>query len=309
MSSKIEENLHQGAVQELHTVNDWVRWSATQMNKADVFFGHGTDNAWDESAQLIFWVLGIPWDRAEQYLNARLTIDERNAVLELLNKRIEQRLPVPYITGESLFYGMLFYVNEHVLIPRSPIAELIDARFQPWLASEPKRILDLCAGSGCIGITCASVFDSAEVVLSDISQAALNIAQKNILRHDSDTQIVTIQSDAFARLVSQRFDLIVCNPPYVGAQEMAQLPEEYRAEPELALASGQDGLDLVRRILVQASQHLTDNGILVLEVGNSWSAMEDAFPNVPFIWLDFERGGYGVTVLNKEQLDRYFTVP
>lgn len=291
-------------LEDLHTVRDWIRWGATEFVKAELFFGHGTDNPWDEAAQLVLWVIATPWEKLEHIVDARLTRMERQAVLEAFTKRREQRIPAPYITGIAYFAGMAFEVNEDTLIPRSPIAELIAQGFAPWLSKEPESILDLCTGSGCIGLACAAAFPDARVDLSDISVAALAVADRNIVRHGLEQQVRSVQSDLFINL-PDRYSLIVSNPPYVDEIDMANLPREFRVEPVLALASGVDGLDFTRRLLAEAADHLEDEGLLVVEVGNSFIALENAFPSVPFAWLEFEQGGGGVFALTKEQLEAH----
>jgi ribosomal protein L3 glutamine methyltransferase len=290
------------AVSELITAGDWIRWGATEFNRAGLFFGHGTDNAWDEAAVLVLWAISTPWERLESIKEARLTTTERQRIALLFQRRINDRVPAAYITGEAWFAGLKFAVNEHVLVPRSPIAEQIQQHFQPWLSSEPERILDLCTGSGCIGIACAYAFPEAEVTLSDISEDALAVARRNVQDHGLTEQVSVVQSDGFENLQGQVFDLIVTNPPYVDAEDMAAVPAEYRAEPELALASGDDGLDFTRRLLAQASAHLSPHGLLVVEVGNSAEALERAFPQVPFTWLEFEHGGHGVFALTADEI-------
>lgn len=295
-------------IEQLHTIRDYMRWGMTQFQAANVYYGHGTDNAYDEALGLIFHTLALPFDAVQPVLDARLTLAERARLLDVLEMRFQQRLPAPYITGEAWFAGYPFYVDRNVLIPRSPLAEMIETRFAPWLDEANAgayRILDLCTGSGCIGIACALHFDVEEVVLSDISAGALTIAERNIVRHDAGHCVRAVQSDLFAALPGEQFDLIVSNPPYVDARDMDELPLEFRHEPRLALAAGDDGLDLVRIILREAAAHLNDNGVLIVEVGNSWPALEEAYPRVPFTWLEFERGGHGVFLLTREQLSEH----
>lgn len=287
----------------LHTLRDYLRWGMSQLQRVGAHYGHGTDNAFDEVLGLLLHTLHLPHEHWNDVLDARLTVGERVRVLEVLERRYERRLPAPYITGEAWFAGHPFYVDERVLIPRSPIAELIEAGFEPWLAGRyPERVLDLCTGGGCIGIACALYLDEAEVVLSDISSDALAVAAGNIERHGVADRVRALRSDVFDALDGESFDVIVSNPPYVDARDMDELPAEYRHEPRLALAAGEDGLDIVRRILREAPAHLNDEGILIVEVGNSWVALEAAFPAVPFLWLEFERGGDGVFLLTREQL-------
>ncbi len=288
---------------ELLTIRDYIRWGATRFSAAGVFFGHGTDNAWDEAMHLVLGTLHLPWDSSTDILNARLTLNERRHVIQLIERRINERLPAAYLIGEAWYGGVPFTVDERVLVPRSPIVELIEQQFQPWLSDYPLQILDLCTGSGCIGILCAMNFTDSEVVLSDISADALMVAEQNIQRHFLSDQVSAVQSDLFDGLQGKRFDLIVSNPPYVNTEDLAAMPDEFKAEPSIALGSGDDGLDFTRRLLHEARQHLSDSGLLVVEVGNSWPALEAAYPQVPFTWLDLERGGHGVFVLTAAQLD------
>lgn len=223
----------------------------------------------------------------------------------LLLRRIEARIPAAYLLGEAWFCGLPYVVDERVLVPRSPIGELIEGRFAPWLQGTPARILDLCTGSGCIGIACAHAFPAAEVVLADLSFEALEVANLNIERHGVEERVYTVQGDGFDGLPGQRFDLIVSNPPYVDAEDFADMPAEFHHEPELGLACGEDGLDLVRRMLAEAADHLSDDGLLVVEVGNSQVHVEAAYPEVEFAWVEFARGGHGVFVLSAEQCRRH----
>ncbi len=287
---------------ELFTIRDFLRWGASEFTAANLFYGHGTDNPWDEAEILVLHALHLTPPLANEWLDSRLTRSERERVVENLARRIEERIPAAYITGQAWFAGLPFSVDERVLVPRSPLGELIQKRFEPWLIQSPQRILDLCTGSGCIGIACAYAFPEAEVQLSDISFDALDVTWENIQRHDLEDRVFALQSDLFENLQGQVFDLIVSNPPYVDADDMASLPDEYHAEPELGLASGEDGLDFTRQLLVQAADHLTDAGLLIVEVGNSWVALKEAFPELPFTWVEFERGGHGVFMLTKMDL-------
>lgn len=292
------------AIEELINIRDFFRWAASEFIAARLFYGHGTDNPWDEAEQLVLHAIHLNPPLADEWLDSRLTRAERERIVAIIRRRIEQRIPAAYITGRAWFAGMPFAVDERVLVPRSPIAELIEKQFAPWLDTEPQQILDLCTGSGCIGIACAYAFPDAEVQLSDISFEALEVAEENIQQHNLADRVFALQSDLFERLQGQRFDLIVSNPPYVDAEDMAGLPQEYHAEPELGLASGLDGLDFTRRLLAEAPDHLTENGLLVVEVGNSWPALEGAYPQLPFTWVEFERGGHGVFVLRAPDLLR-----
>lgn len=301
-------NLFEEAVNELQTFVDWVRFGASRFSEADLYYGHGTDNPWDDAVQLTLWALHTPFDRLGQVAHARLTRSERIRLAGLLERRITERLPVAYLTEEAFFAGLKFKVNRDVLIPRSPIGELIEQYYDPWLTNAPARLLDLCTGSGCIGIASAFAFEEADVVLSDISAAALAVATRNIELHKLQDRVTVVESDLFDNLQGQQFDLIVSNPPYVDAIDMANLPEEYKVEPVLALESGHDGLDFTRRLLREARGHLTATGVLIVEVGNSSVALEEKFPEVAFTWLEFSRGGGGVFLLTAAQLDEYQTV-
>lgn len=292
--------------EQLNTIEDWVRWSASEFNRADLFFGHGTDNAWDEAINLVMFSLSLP---AELFISAKssaITNDEKEALYQLIKQRVEAQIPAAYLTNQANFAGLSFYVDERVLVPRSPIAELIANQFKPFLTnSSPKRILDLCTGSGCIAIACAYTYPDAEVDALDLSVDALNVAQINIEGHGLMEQVIPIQSDLFASVEQEKYDLIVTNPPYVDQEDVDSLPTEYTHEPEMGLGSGNDGLDITREILAKAANHLTDDGILVCEVGNSQVHVEATYPEVPFHWVKFENGGHGVFVLTKAQLVKF----
>ncbi|WP_407297126.1 50S ribosomal protein L3 N(5)-glutamine methyltransferase [Stutzerimonas zhaodongensis] len=290
---------------QLRTLRDHIRWAVSRFHAEHLFFGHGTDNAWDEARQLVLGALHLPWEIADSYLDCRLEKDEREHLQGLLRRRIEQRIPTAYLLGQAWFCGLPFIVNDQVLIPRSPIGQLIERRFEPWLAKEPARILDLCTGSGCIGIACAYEFLDAEVVLADLSFEALEVANRNIEQHGLEDRVYTVQGDGFEGLPKQRFDLIVSNPPYVDAEDFADMPAEFHHEPALGLACGEDGLDLVRRMLAEAADHLTETGSLVVEVGNSQVHVEALYPEVDFTWLEFTEGGHGVFLLAARQCREY----
>ena len=291
---------------QLHTIVDFVRWGASRFNEAKLYFGHGADNAVDEALFLTLHALHLTPPLAPELHQARLTDSEKETILRLFQQRIEARLPVPYLTHEAWFGGMPFYVDERVLVPRSPIAELIEQQFAPWLDEEcTENILDLCTGSACIAIACAMAFPWAEVDALDISPEALAVAKINIERYKLEGQVRTVQSDLFNAVGRKRYDLIVSNPPYVDAEDMVNMPVEFQREPALGLAAGEDGLDIVLEILCRALDHLTDNGVLVVEVGNSEEALVNRFPEVPFVWLEFEKGGHGVFLLQAETLREY----
>lgn len=287
------------------TINDALRWAVSDMQRADVYFGHGTDNAFSEAQLLLGHVLDLDFAQLEQFRAARLSTTEWQTFTQLIRCRIDERKPAAYLTGKAYFAGLPFVVDERVLVPRSPIAELIDKQFTPWLSSAPKRILDLCTGSGCIAIACAHAFPGAEVDALDLSLDALAVAELNIAMHGLSDRVFPMQSNLYDAIPRQRYDLIVTNPPYVDAEDMADLPDEFQHEPEIGLAAGDDGLDLVRIILREAPQHLTEQGILVCEVGNSWVALAEEFPQVPFQWVTFERGGDGVFVLTYADLVKH----
>ncbi len=290
-------------ISELHTIRDFIRWSLSEFSRNQVFFGHGHALAWDEASQLVLNAVDLPWDANPSILDARLTRAEKDRVLDYLAQRTQLRRPLPYITGEAWFMGLPFDVDERVLIPRSPIAELISAGFEPWLRPGPvHRILDLCTGSGCIGIACAYAFDEAEVDLADISAEALEVAERNIARHEMSDRVRTCQGDLFAAVEGQVYDLIVSNPPYVDADDLASMPAEYGHEPALALGSGPDGLDITRRILKQAADLLTDEGLLVVEVGNSEVHLMQSLPELPLVWVELEQGGNGIFVITAQEL-------
>lgn len=293
---------HDDICQHLTTIRDYIRWGLSEFSRAGLFFGHGTDNALDEARLLVLHALGMPFDSAEAFLDAQLLPGEREQIVQLLTRRVEERLPAAYLTREAWFAGLSFYVDERVLVPRSPIAELIENGFSPWLPAEPSRVLDLCTGSGCIGIACAYAFEEALVDVADISTDALAVANINIARHELGERVRPVESNVFSGLSGQRYDLIVSNPPYVDARDLAEMPAEYHREPALGLASGVDGLDITRQILREAADHLEEDGVLVVEVGNSWVALDEAFPQIAFTWLEFERGGHGVFCIHREAL-------
>jgi ribosomal protein L3 glutamine methyltransferase len=294
----------QEIVSQLHSVRDYVRWSTSTMVEHGVYFGHGTDNAWDESLYLVQAALHWPQPLDAQMFDSRLLLPERNRIVDWVLKRVEQRMPLPYVTGSAWFAGLPFTIDRRAIIPRSPIAELIAQDFQPWYRGEqPKSVLDLCAGSGCIGIACAMYMPGIEVDLVDLSAPALALAQENIERHALQDRVTAIESDLFAGLApGRRYNIIASNPPYVDAADLASMPAEYRHEPALALGSGADGLELSRRLLREAGNYLSDDGLLVLEVGNSAVALEQQYPEIAFTWIDFERGGEGVLVMTAEEL-------
>jgi ribosomal protein L3 glutamine methyltransferase len=290
----------------LSTIRDYIRWAASQFTEAQICFGHGTSCALDEAAALVLHTIHQPYNLSEFYLQATLTPVERSAIIDLVHRRITERIPAAYLTHEAIFAGLSFYVDERVLVPRSPIAELIEQRFSPWVEEDNVvRILDLCTGSGCIAIACAYAFHHALVDAVDLSQDALAVAEINIEKHQIDNSVTLYQSDLFQQLPKARYDIIVSNPPYVSTLEWTYLPKEFHAEPAMGFKGGDSGLDIVLRILVNAVDFLADQGILIVEVGSSAETLQSIFPDVPFYWLDFERGGDGVFLLTAEQLRQY----
>ena len=290
----------------LKTITDFVRWGASRFVEAGLTYGHGLSSPLDEAAYLVLRTLHLPVDTPNAYWSSVLTDLEIESVVDVIKRRVEERIPAAYITQEGWFAGLQFYIDERVLVPRSPIAELVENQFSPWLdADEVGSILDLCTGSGCIGIACAYAFPHARIDISDVSEDALQVAQINIDSHKASQRVTAIQSDLFSHLKGNKYDLIVSNPPYVDQEDMQALSPEFHYEPELGLSSGSDGLDLTIKILQQASEYLNENGVLVVEVGNSQYALMELFPDVPFQWIEFERGGDGVFTLTKQELETW----
>ncbi|AHF74429.1 N5-glutamine S-adenosyl-L-methionine-dependent methyltransferase [Candidatus Sodalis pierantonius str. SOPE] len=290
------------AVAEMHTIQDMLRWTVSRFNAAQLYYGHGTDNPWDEALQLVLPSLFLPLDLPPEMHGARLTSSERARVVERVIRRVNERIPVPYLTNKAWFCGLEFYVDDRVLIPRSPIGELITDRFRDLLSHSPTHILDMCTGSGCIAIACAYAYPEAEVDAVDIAPGVLVVAEQNIQAHGVEHQVTPIRSDLFRDLPPLAYDVIVTNPPYVDEEDMNDLPAEFHAEPVLGLAAGSDGLKLVRRILACAPDYLAQNGVLICEVGNSMVHLMAQYPQVPFRWLEFAQGGDGVFMLTRQQL-------
>ena len=289
----------------LITVRDWLRFGISRMNQAQLHFGHGTTNALDEAAYLILHTLHLPIDNLEPFLDACLTEVEREDIREVFERRVNQRVPAAYITHEAWLGDLSFYVDERVLIPRSFIAQLLRERLVPWVA-DPECVtsaLDMCTGSGCLAIMLAEAFPNADIDAVDLSPDALEVAERNVEEYGLNDQINLIQSDLFIQLGEQQYDVIITNPPYVNAPSMAELPPEYQAEPELALASGEDGLDHIRTILKHAAEHLYPKGILVAEIGHNRDELEAEFPHLPFTWLETDGSDEFVFILSKEQLN------
>ena len=301
-------NTYDNAVQELKKILDFLRFGITQAISHALFYGHGTDNAHDDILALILGSLSLPFDTDPILMHSRLTLDEKQLLGKQLSSRIVDHVPVPYLTNTAYFCGLSFYVDRRVLIPRSPIAELINQQFSPWIDAENVRhILDLCTGSACIAIACCYAFPDALIDAVDLSPDALQVANINRERHGlHEDDITIIESDCWEKVPATRYDIIISNPPYVGDEEMDSLPEEYRHEPDIALRTDKNGLAIVEKILASAQNYLTDNGILVVEVGNSAETLVDAYPDIPFTWLEFAQGGQGVFLLTCEQLKEHF---
>lgn len=292
------------AQKELSTLRDLMRFAVSRFNEAGLFFGHGTDNAWDESAYLLLHTLHLPIDRLDPFMDARLTTEERMAALSMIERRISERIPAAYITKEAWLGDYRFYVDERVIVPRSHIAELLREQLSPWI-DDPWAVsnaLDLCTGSGCLAILAAQAFPEATIDAVDLSPDALAVAKQNIGDYGLESRVQLILSDAFTEIGDRRYDVIISNPPYVNAESMLTLPEEYRREPQLALASGEDGLDFTRIILEEAAEHLTPDGVLVVEIGHNRDALERAFPDLPFVWLDTAAGDDFVFLLHRKDL-------
>ncbi|MGV3740381.1 MAG: 50S ribosomal protein L3 N(5)-glutamine methyltransferase [Gammaproteobacteria bacterium] len=293
--------------QDFETILDFIRYGISRARVEDLYYGHGTDNAEDDIYALIWDSLSLPWEPDPQFLHARLTPGEKKILAERLEKRIIQRVPVPYLTQKAHFCDLNFYVDDRVLIPRSPIAELIQQQFTPWIEPEQvTSILDLCTGSGCIAIACCAWFPEAKVVGSDISEQALAVAAMNIERHAVQDQMTLLKSDCFDQIPHAFYDIIVSNPPYVAQAVMQNLPIEYTHEPRMALFAEQKGLAVVQKILHQAGRYLSEQGILVVEVGESADDLIALYPDVPFVWLDFERGGEGIFLLSAQMVREFF---
>ena len=289
---------------EVQTLRDWLRYAVSRFNEARLFFGHGIDNAYDEAAYLLIHTLRLPHDRLEPFLDARLIASERATLASVLERRISERIPAAYLTHEAWLGEFRFYVDERVIIPRSFIAELLQDQLAPWIdnAETVESALDLCTGSGCLAILLAHAFSKAEIDAVDISAEALAVAQQNVASYDLQDRINLIRSDLFTKLVDKAYNLIISNPPYVPAATMHELPPEYKHEPTLALDGGEDGLEAIRSILLQAPAHLSEQGLLLVEVGHNRESVEEAFPKLPFMWLDTRSSSSKVFLLKRSDL-------
>lgn len=289
---------------QLRTLRDLLRFSVSRFNEAGLFFGHGSASAYDEAAYLILHTLHLPLDRLEPFLDARLTSDELDQVLGIIKRRATEKIPAAYLTNEAWLGDFSFFVDERVIVPRSFIAELLREQLAPWIRNpdEVNSALDLCTGSGCLAILLAHAFPNVMIDAADISQEALEVAQRNLADYNLEQQVNLVRSDLFAGLRGRTYDLIISNPPYVSAEAMAALPEEYRHEPERALASGADGLEAIRTILNEAADHLTDRGLLIVEIGHNRDKLGQVYPETPFTWLETSAGDEFVFLLKRDQL-------
>ncbi len=294
----------QPLIDELFTIRDWVRFAVSRFEASDIFFGHGTDNAYDEAVWLIMSSLHLPHDTLNNFLDARLTIAERLQLAEFIDQRIELHKPTAYLVKEAWLQGFKFYVDERVIVPRSFIAELLSEDLSPWIEYPEmvESVADICTGSGCLGILLAHSFPNAAVDVVDISQDAIDVANINIQNYGLQEQVTAIKSDMFSALNGSKYDLIISNPPYVDSPSMANLPAEYRNEPQLALGSGDAGLDHTHTILREAANYLNDDGLLVVEIGHNRDALLEAYPDLPFTWLEVSSGNEFVFLLSKSQL-------
>ena len=293
------------ACEDMQSIQDVIRWSYSRFSENNLYFGHGTDNPWDEAVSLVLLTLSLPFDTPDNILQSRLTTTEKKLICERVGRRINEKLPVAYLTNKAIFCDSEYYIDERVLVPRSPIGELIQNHFEPWIDYDSvDNILDLCTGSGCIAIACGQYFPDAIVDAGDISEDCIEVAEINRERLQQDN-VAFYCSDLFESIPNKHYNIIVSNPPYVDEEDFDEIPSEYLAEPKLGLTSGKDGLELTRKLLSQADQYLAENGILIVEVGNSAFALEQLYPDVEFTWLEFERGGLGVFLLTKEQLSKF----
>lgn len=290
--------------EELFTLRDWLRFAVSRFEESGIFYGHGTANAYDEAVWLIMSALHLPHDTLENFLDAVLTESERKHLAHLVERRISERIPTAYLLREAWLRGYKFYVDERVIVPRSFIAELLDDGLSPWI-EYPEMVTsaaDICTGSGCLGILLADAFPEAMIDVVDISPEAIAVVNININNYGLQERMHAIRSDMFAALEGKRYDVIISNPPYVDAEAMAALPAEYRSEPQLALGSGQAGLDHTHTLLREAPKYLNDGGLLVVEIGHNRDALLEAYPDLPFTWLEVDAGNEFVFMLTKEQL-------
>jgi ribosomal protein L3 glutamine methyltransferase len=288
----------------LQTIGEMIKFAAGEFKRSQIFFGHGTDNEWDEAVYLVLFSLGLEQHLTDVVLNRNISDKEQQLVLAIIEKRIADRIPSAYLTKEAYFAGFKFYVDQRTLIPRSPIADLILNKFNPWIIEEKVRdVLEIGTGSGCIAISCAYLFPRARISATDIDTDALRVAQLNCAKHRVKSRVKLICSDLFSNISStQRYDIIISNPPYVGEKEFKKLPREYSHEPKLALLAGSKGYELIVRILAEAAKYLKPQGLLIIEMGNSAHRIARKYPQLPFVWLDFEHGDSEVLLITREQL-------
>lgn len=290
----------------LKTIRDYIRWGASQFAEKQIFLGHGLATPLHEAAAIVLHTVFQPYNLDESYLDTVLSLAERKNIVLMLNRRIKERKPAAYLTNQAIFAGLSFYVDERVLIPRSPIAELIEQHFEPWIDDQQIfNILDLCSGSACIAIACAYAFPESRIDAVELSDDAIDVAEININKHEVSDKVTVFKSDLFNQIPQTQYDVIVSNPPYVAIEEWKQLPSEYHNEPEMGFTGGVTGLDLVLRILADAKNYLSEQGILIVEVGSSAETLQQLFPGLPFYWLEFEHGGDGVFLLTAEQVNYY----
>lgn len=301
-----DESEQKQIAQELDSIQDMIRWCVSYFNQAGIYYGHGTDNPWDEALMLVTQLLHLPRHNPPEFVSCKLLLEEKLGIIEAAYRRVHERVPVAYLTNQAWFCDLPFYVDERVLVPRSPFAELIARHFDAP-ATQPNHILDLCTGSACIAIALAQAYPVAQVDAVDISQDALDVADINISDYGLTDRVYPICSDLFSALEGQKYDLIVSNPPYVDAEDMADLPDEFHHEPELGLAAGNDGLDLVKKMLLQAKDHLTDDGVLYIEVGNSLVHIDEQYPDLAIEWVELQSGGDGIFKVTRHQLCEYFS--
>ncbi|NMG35189.1 50S ribosomal protein L3 N(5)-glutamine methyltransferase [Azoarcus sp. TTM-91] len=293
-----------GPLAELVTVRDWLRYAVTRFNRGGLFFGHGCGDAYDEAVWLVLSTLALPLDRLEPFLDACIPSDERPALYEAISRRTEERIPTAYLTHEAWLGDFRFYVDERVIVPRSFFAELLEDGLSPWI-EDPEEVvsaLDMCTGSGCLAVLMAHAYPNADIVAADLSGDALEVAERNVGDYALEDRIELVKSDVFSALQGRSFDLILSNPPYVTAEAMDALPAEYRHEPRMALASGEDGLDVVRVLLAEAAEHLNPGGLLAVEVGHNRAIVENAFPELSFTWLSARGGDDMIFILRREEL-------
>ena len=288
------------------TITDYVRFATSLFNEKELYFGHGTDNAYDESVNLVLSSLKLPNDIPVHTWTSHLTSNERKVLLERISSRVEDSIPVAYLVNETWFAGFSFYVDKRVIIPRSPIAELIEEEFSPWIEAESiNTVLDMCTGSGCIAIATALTLEDVEVDAVDLSEDAIAVANLNVENYSLEDRVNVIKSDLFSELTGKKYDLIICNPPYVAGEEYDELPKEYFHEPKNALYADNEGIAIIKKFLSEVGEHLTPNGLLILEAGSAQDVLHDFYADAPFTWVQFDRGGDGVLIMNAAEVESF----